>query len=180
MPKKAKSVTTQTPFLGQALQQNKPISKKELIAWLGCSSKYVESEVKAGKLRIHGCPAGWLGFHHPTLRHGWHQRRFKKKTRPRATLRPGRSYYAQQICPNGRRKSTRRSLRLLFLSRSPDTGIRLCHPTGAVAKRLETTFEIPSTHARLASRSPKGIGDQEIYLQDCRLLGYSQTEIPVH
>ncbi len=53
MPKKAKSVTTQAPFLGQVHQQNKPISKKELVAWLGCSSKYVEAEVKAGKLRIH-------------------------------------------------------------------------------------------------------------------------------
>jgi hypothetical protein len=55
----------------------------------------------------------------------------------------------------------------------PDTGIRLCHPTGPVAERLGKEFGISSRIEVLLKRVRENIGNQERFLQDYRLLGHS-------
>jgi hypothetical protein len=62
----------------------------------------------------------------------------------------------------------------------PGTGIRLCHPTGEVAERLEKEFQITSRIEVLLERVRENIGNQERFLQDYRLLGHSPDGTPVH
>lgn len=62
----------------------------------------------------------------------------------------------------------------------PGTGIRLCHPTGLVAERLEKEFGISSRMGRLLTVARTNIGDREIFLQDYCRIGYAPGGTPVH
>jgi hypothetical protein len=61
-----------------------------------------------------------------------------------------------------------------------NTGIRLLVPSKEAASRLSEALNVPSRLKAVRQAALRGIGDRELFVQDCLLVGLSEDDQPVH